>query len=395
MKLVAFSLDEDLLITNQAELSDTIRLFLYNTSPELLELLDYDDDNTFLEPALFYYFLADAAPKNSAPLPQTLYGYLPAAHRLAVLPVKADATGLIYLPGTGYFQVSPQAELLLHWEAAAETLHLTTMAGEPVTAPLLPERWLPNSSIRLALHNTDLLDTYLTAQLAEPVAISTERNYPSLRQAVDLLNQHLPAFARLLSLAIRELVLFNSPTQLSLATISYHGTAFLNVGATENTAVYFLDDLAHQCGHVIFNALTLQTEDFLLVSKHSPLNQFTHESGDKRSVYSVFHAFFTYTTILYCLDHCLQHNLLAAGEQREALARLGFYVSKFRADVAEFPADQVLTAAGRQYHDMFRASQQAIEDRYQRQLEPLSYRNQQYVFDYSRFLAANDELFVQ
>lgn len=392
MQLLAFFLDEELFTANQAELSDTIRLYLYNENPDLLEVLDYDDDNTFLEPSLFYYFLADAAAKKPEPLPQMLYGYLPTAHRPPTIAVQADASGMIYLPQIGYFQTEPETQVLLKWTATSQTLSLTTKTGHPIPAPLLQEQYLPNSSTRLARHSTDLLTTYLASQLAEPVTVSTERNQASLLQAFELLTQHLPNFAQLLTRATREIVLFNSFEPLSLATISYHGTAFLNVGATANTRVFFLDDLAHQCGHIIFNALTLQTDDFLRVPKLTLLNQFTHDQRDQRSVYSVFHAFFTYTTILYCLDHCIQYNLLAETERREALARLGFYVSKFRADLVGFPADQILTAAGIQYRDMFQAGQQAITDRYTSQLEGVSYGNQPYVFDYGLFQAINEQL---
>jgi len=391
MKLLEFIVEEDLLVANQAELSDTVRLLLYQKNPELLEKLDYDDDASFLDPGLFYYFLADEGPKKAPALAQTLYGYLPLAHRPTRQPVQADETGLIYLPQVGYFRTAPNAQAELAWNAATHTLTLLEATGAPSPRLAQPEFHLPGSTIRLAQHNTDLLTHYLDAQLPEPVQASTARNQAALLNTAALLQQHLPDFWRVLGLVAREVVLFNSARQLSMATISYHGTAFLNVGAGPNSPAFFLDDLAHQGGHVIFNALTLQTDDFLNVSKHTPLNQYTHARHDERTVYGAFHGLFTYTSILHCLDYCLHHELLAADYRAEALARLGFYTRKFRQDITSFPAQAVFTAAGLRYWDMFISGLAGIEQRYQRYLATADYRNQPYLFNYALFCSLNGQ----
>lgn len=391
MKLLEFVVEEDLLAANQAELSDTIRLLLYQQDPELLEELDYDDDASFLDPGLFYYFLADEGTKKAPRLAQTLYGYLPLAQRPARQRVQADETGLLYLPRIGYFSAAANAQAELVWDAATQTLTLLDATGAPALRPAQPELYLPGSSIRLAYHNTDLLTHYLDAQLLEPVQASAARNQATLLATTALVQRQLPDFWRVLGLAVREVVLFNSAKQLSLATISYHGTAFLNVGAGPNSPAFFLDDLAHQGGHVIFNALTLQTDDFLTVPKHTPLNQYTHARHDERTVYGAFHGLFTYTSILHCLDYCLHHELLAVEHRGEALARLGFYARKFRQDVTSFPAQAILTPAGLRYWEMFSSGLASLEQQYQGYLAAADYRNQPYLFDYALFCSLNGQ----
>ncbi|GAB2969662.1 hypothetical protein GCM10027048_45690 [Hymenobacter coalescens] len=392
MKLLDFSLDEALIAANQAELSDTIRVQIYEESPELLERLDYDDDASFLEPALFYYFLGQTQAKQPVRLAQTLYGYLPAAHRPAVQPVQADATGVVFLPRLGCFQAEPHAQLLLHWDAAAQQLLWTRPGGEPLALPQQPERFLAGTTIRVAYHDPLILDEELNAQLLESPRDSAARNAAPLQQAAALLQQHQPAFLQLLAQATREVVLFNSTQRLSMATMTYHGGALLNVGTHPNSPVFFLDDLAHQSGHVVFNALTLQTDDFLRVHKLTPLNQFTGEMHDQRPIYGAFHGLFTYTSILHCLDYCLQHQLLSEEHRAEALARLGFYTRKFSGDMAIFPTTEALTPAGLHYHAMFASGLAGIEQRYQDYLQAVSYAHQPYLFDYARFQAQNAQL---
>jgi hypothetical protein len=391
MKLLEFVVEEDLLAANQAELSDTIRVLLYQQAPDLLEKLDYDDDASFLDPGLFYYFLADEGTKKAPALAQTLYGYLPLANRPASQAVQADETGLVYLPRLGYFNITPNAHAQLEWDAATQSLTLLDPAGGALSLPLQPEVQLPGSAIRLAQHNTDLLTHYSDAQLPEPVQASAARNQAALFDAAALLEQHLPALWRVWGLAVREVVLFNSAKQLSLAIITYHGTVFLNVGTGLNSPVFFLDDLAHQGGHVVFNALTLQTDDFLNVPKQTPLNQYTHAKHDERTVYGAFHGLFTYTSILHCLDYCLRHELLAADYRAEALARLGFYTRKFRRDVTSFPAQVILTAEGLRYWAMFASGLASIEQHYQGYLATADYSNQPYLFNYALFCSLNGQ----
>ena len=41
---------------NKTKLIETIKLLLYKENPTLLEKIDFEDDNIFLDPLLFAYF---------------------------------------------------------------------------------------------------------------------------------------------------------------------------------------------------------------------------------------------------------------------------------------------------------------------------------------------------
>src|SRR5688500_16292767 len=83
----------------QIALADTVRTLVYKSDASLFERLDFEDDRTFLEPALFAYFTAPDPPL--ATLEQLLFSYLPEQAQARRFRVYADAHGAIHLPRVG------------------------------------------------------------------------------------------------------------------------------------------------------------------------------------------------------------------------------------------------------------------------------------------------------
>src|SRR2546426_2901954 len=101
-----------------------------------------------------------------------------------------------------------------------------------------------------------------------------------------------PALFDALHAVTRRIFLYNAELPTSFATMSAHGVAFLNV-KDDNDEVFFVDDLAHQCGHVLFNALTQEKERFLARPADTPMRDFCHDQEDPRTLYSALHGLFT------------------------------------------------------------------------------------------------------
>jgi len=78
----------------------------------------------------------------------------------------------------------------------------------------------------------------------------------------------------------RRIVLYSADLPNSFATLSAHGVAFLNV-KDDNDEVFFVDDLAHQCGHIMFNALTQEKPRFLARTADTPLRDFCRDREDR------------------------------------------------------------------------------------------------------------------
>jgi hypothetical protein len=106
-------LTQDRIAQGQSQLVDVIKTLVYKTAPSVFDLLNYDDDETFLEPLLFSWFTSN---EPCVPLEQILFGYIITDKRPADIEVYADANGIIYLPRLGYLFTNLSNEhLSLSW----------------------------------------------------------------------------------------------------------------------------------------------------------------------------------------------------------------------------------------------------------------------------------------
>lgn len=375
--MLLFECQHDLINNNTASLSDSMRMALYQADSGIFSLLDYDNDHTFLEPTLFCYFLSDIDKAIIISLNQSLLGYVSAVNRRSSISVKADRFGLINLPNLGYVRATPNKSFKLDIAQLEQNL--------------IANQFVPKSKIRLCWHPTDLLSYENDISFYEPVELTAQKYQGPLVQAVNFFQQNMPEFWQLIESVTREFVVFNSsPEQHSFAGIMHHGTAYFNVENKSQTSVFFIDDIAHQCGHIIFNVLTLDTGKYLRVPKDFPLKEFTGVSYERRGVYGAFHGLFTYTTILHSLN-CVIDGVPGFGEhlRYEALGRLGFYLDKFSIDLANLNNPKILTDAGMEYHRQFAAGYEFIRQKYQSALAGFNYQNQPYTFQYDLFQYLN------
>ena len=269
------TLTDDLIFCNQISLSDTIRMAFYQENPSLFEILDYEDDFTFLEPSLFCYFLSDMSKMHKVPLLQSLIGYIPTERRLSMMSLTADRFGMVNLPNLGYIRTDSHNIILVD---------LNILPG------LIPNQFVENSKIRMCLHPTDLLAHAGNISFHEPVEQTLARNENALFTATTFLQKQLTDFWSLIASVTREFVVFSSPNHNSFAGIMHHGTAYLNTENKIQTPIFFLDDIAHQCGHIIFNVLTLDTAKYLKVPKDHPLKNYATNPGEMRGAYGAFMA---------------------------------------------------------------------------------------------------------
>lgn len=375
MNILCFDIEDKLILENPSTLSDTVRMAFYQEDPTLFENLDYEDDFAFLEPSLFCYFLCDISKTNKIPLLQSIVGYIPAEKKLAMISLTADRFGMVNLPNLGYIRTEPYNIV---------PVDLSTLTG------LIPDQFVKNSKIRLCLHLTDLLAYAKDVSFHEPVEDTLYKNEDALSVATTFLQKQLPDFWSLIASVTREFVVFSSPNHNSFAGIMHHGTAYFNTENKIQTPVFFVDDIAHQCGHIIFNVITLDTPKYLKVSKDHPLKNYSTNPGEMRGAYGAFHGLFTYTCILHVLDEVLQSQYFTDENLRfEALGRIGFYLHKFYLDLKLMDNPEILTDAGLDFHRQFREGFQEILAKYKKEIQGFDYSNQPYTFQYDRFKESN------
>ncbi|MEX1361818.1 MAG: hypothetical protein AB1Z98_01740, partial [Nannocystaceae bacterium] len=86
---------------------------------------------------------------------------------------------------------------------------------------------------------------------------------------------------------IRMLVVYRGEHPYSFASLAAHGAAFLNTGP-QTSVIALVEDIVHQCGHVIFGAATVEPRALFRVDPYVPLAEVTAE-GDHHGLYESCH----------------------------------------------------------------------------------------------------------
>ncbi len=373
----------------QAELAQTVRSLLTRRASDLIDFFKPEHEAIFLEPALFAWLTAH---RDDIDLQQILYAYLPEAARPSRLRLAADAQGIAHLPRLGYVAgLTPlqQTEVIRQGEANNWVIVAATN-----THPLqfIPARFAAAGLLELT-YNMDPVLWPLFAESKNPHAATIAAHEITEIQtlfdhALTLMRQVRPDIYHLLCMANRRVHLYQAEAPNSFATLSMHGAAFLNRIERPST-LFFLDDFAHQGGHVVFNAATLNHDRFLTIDPTTPLSDFLENSNDQRSLYAAFHGLFTYSLIVSVLLASLHRHILNNQQTHEARGRLGFYLLKFQCDLQNLAQPKLYTAEGVRLYRGFHECYESAIATYAIKLRELDYSNQPYVFHYGRFNELN------
>lgn len=386
VNLLHFAVDRTAIEQQQVELSDMARLLLYERYPQWFEFLDYDDDTIFLNPALIYLFSEQAS--SQIPIEQLLFGYIPDSQKPTVFQVLSDPFGEIYLPNVGYLKTAIKSALVaLNYSDNVFNIQQHTYGHEAI---FCQEKSRENLPILCSCLPFNLyLSIGKPGDVLRPVANTLSIYYRPLNRAFDLLKKHVPAFWDLLVLTTREVCVFESHTLRSMAAVSYQGTAFINTESQAHDEVFFIEDLAHQCGHIMFYLLTWNAGDFLAIPKNTPLKDIVSNKNETRNVYGAFHGLFTYTTILHCLHECLLVNAFTESQALEVHARIGFFMWKFSIDIDYFNRIELFTKKGWEFYKAFRACFETMHRKYKPVYRDFQYQTQPYIFSFTHFCSEN------
>lgn len=371
----------------QTALADTVRALVYKTDPSLFERLDFEDDHTFLEPGLFAYF---TAPNPRATLEQLVFSYLPTARKPRRLRVYADAKGRIHVPRLGRLSGAARDTFCeLDWDSATG-MFFADGFRDPL--PQSYPDYVDGSSVTVGQTVDPLLFRFVVDDWSKRDCRVQPVNYVAhvgaLSRAFLTMRTATPALFNALRTVTRRIFLYNADRPNSFATLSAHGVAFLNV-KHDNDDVFFLDDLAHQCGHIMFNALTHDKDRFLARPADTPLREFCGDPDEPRSLYSAFHGLFTFSTILWILQACVARREFSDRQRHEALGRLAFNLNKIAIDLNNLSTPGLFTEDGQVLYALFESVYETVFRDYHGVASDFDLSNQPYVFDYTRFAALN------
>ena len=365
MKIIDFDLDLPFFQQNRHLLRGMLRSLFETGYPDMANQQALLQESVFDEPLLYYHLLGS---KAYYPIEQITAGYKNVntdAFESGQLPHAKDIHGRAYFPGIGY-------------RDAAENGFSDKNGGR---------EWLGGTGIELYKFIPNIiLDHDPSVSYCPSSLIEDYRN--ALTQAIEKMRLITPEFFELICACTKNICLFRSDSLNSFAGITQHGTCFINVVETDSSEVFFIDDLSHQCGHIIFNILTAKTEDFLNFDKDTYIRDLGGFDVDDRKIYSIFHGLFTYSCILGALDAYLENT--DAEEQSllrlEALVRLGFYITKMFVDLENLYGKNLFTPLGETYYAAFIKNYQRMYDKYHTVIKTFPYANQPYVFSFEQFL---------
>jgi len=370
----------DLLISKD-NISDTIKILIFKESPSLLEKINFEDDNTYLEPLLFAYFNSKENLFSKGALNEILQGYFKIEEKIKIK-YTFNKNEIAYIPKIGYFrkdEINPFDNIII----------LPNTNFEVITHQIINLKYIFKD------FNNNVIDE-------SKITISKmlyEDNKKSLSTALSHIKQYTNNHYSLIEKCCKKIVLFETDPKNtnSFATINAHGIAFLNIYQKEYDEVFFIDDIAHQTGHIIMTTLTFKRKDYFLIDENLNINNITNKHNEYRSFYILYHALYTYYTSTLCLDNCLSNNCFNKKQEYEAIARIGFYLLKYKYDMDNFRKvinhykgiEKVLTEKGiavfKKINDQF----MFIRNKYYDTLKSFSYENQPYNFTYKEFIKLN------
>ncbi|MGC4949507.1 M20 family metallopeptidase [Streptomyces sp. DT224] len=337
------------------ELAETVRTLAAQQEPHS-KVIPVAPLNAFYEPRLYSQLVLGGFPSMTAD--QLLLAATPGEE--TEFSVLTDDEGVICLPGLGQC-ATERRSVALPVRRMPETGALELEGGDETYA-IEPAGFVPGTRIELAERLDPILRTFLDMYIDEPeklTVVSDGSTYlPQIGRALEVIAAVSPVYHQALIESLRAILLFQHPTAESFAALGMHGMIFLNVPDGAG-AGYFVEELVHQGGHVLFSEATLNRGDFFRVDPESPLSEIIGQE-DPRNVYDAFHGLFTehmeYQIVLGALDDGPD----LADERPSFEEHLRSVTARHQRDLRliEPHADKVFTELG---NEVFTAFQQTYE----------------------------------
>ena len=361
-------------------LLETIQFLLYKENPALLEKIDFEDDNVFQEPLLFAYFNSKKDNLFSDNmLTEIMQGYFVEKEPL-VLKESYNQEGIAYIPNAGYFDKDGNK--------VDEICIINNTLIELIIHPI----------VHLKTIFKDFNENVLDENKIEISKTFSLKNIKALVNAFQFIKQSSTEHFDLIEQCCKKILLFKTDPKNtnSFATINAHGIAFFNVYQKDYDEVFFVDDIAHQTGHIIMTTILFERKKYFLIDENQNIGSFTKNKSEYRNFYILFHALYTYYTTLLCLDACLENNCFDKKQLHEAFGRIGFYLLKYKSDLLNFEKvinyhnglQNVLTEEGIGLFKKIEKMYFEMLIKYKKD-NSFNYKNQPYNFTYSEFIKLN------
>lgn len=369
---------------NLSDIAETMQILCYQNYPSFF-LENYNTDiNLYLEPLLFTLLNYNNF-FDEKDFKQISRGYISNTSTDGIVCSRYNSNNVAYLPKIGYLKKKANQILpLLKVEnSLIEVLKVSTPFLKPVFQTSSGES-ISNKNIQIS---ESLVEKFL----------------PLLNRAFYFLRHSVPEHTKLIEKVCKMFVIYKTdPVNTnSFATINAHGIAFINVYQDHYNEVFFVDDIAHQTGHIIMTTALFKRKDIFKINENINIGNFTNNKKEYRNLYVLFHALYTYNSTLLCLEACIDNNFFKDDLYTEAIARICFYLRKFSLDMNNLgliinchnSVNNVLTKKGQIILKEIAKQFQVSLKRWESTGLTLDFSNQTYNFNFKLFVEANPEFY--
>jgi hypothetical protein len=314
-------------------ITQNLKILLYKQNEKIFEVLNFEQDIIYSDPLLFAYF--NDKSKINKTTESITYGY---SDNNVIFELFSDKLGRVYLPNVGWFLTNYKNDSLVF-----DKLNFKLFKDkEEIPFEFEKIECIENTNIELLKYPIPLLEQcYFNTEkelLDVEIEQITKKHLKNCTKAYHLIKQYIPTQFELIEKYAPKCVIFNIDTfqRNSFATFAAQGIGFYNAYQKDYDEVFFLDDIAHQTGHAIFNVLIFDSNQFFKKDKSTILETINMPDGsliENRDLHVIFHALYTYYTSFICLDTCLENNVFQGKQEHEAIGRIAFYLNKCYTDL--------------------------------------------------------------
>lgn len=376
------------------EVLNQIRILLYKKDKNIFEILDFENDEIYREPLLFAFF--NNKIKTIQNVESLIFGY---TSKDLLFTVFSDEFGRVYLPKIGWLHTKHKEESFLYDKKKSNLLK----NDQIIDFEFEKLKIIENTNIELIKYSIPLLkQCYFNTDLKRvdvEIENISKKHLNNVVKAYNLIKKYVPEQFKLIEKYAPKCVIFDVDTyqRNSFATFSAHGIGFYNAYQQDYDEVFFVDDIAHQTGHVILNTLTFDTHKFFKIDKDLVLKTLEGPFVEKRSIYIVFHALYTYYTSFICLNNCLENDAFEGRQKHEAIGRIVFYINKCYSDLlliesdinSDIVSNDYFTNEGFSIYKEIKNKWKEMYNKWFKEVKTLKLDNQPYNFTYEKFIELN------
>ena len=379
------------LVKGRENLIQNVKLVLYKKDPQIFDKIDFENDQIYLNPLLF----AVLTSKKINDFNQAIWHFC----QETKIEINIDESGYIYISNLGFFHLEEKVGKV----SFIKNNNFEIIFEGKLVKYKFEASKLILSKFELLYHPVFLLNEHFFDEFGTNVPVeitNTSKKFePYLITALNHIKNVNPEWYKLLEENLKKIILFEdkSGRRNSFATQSVHGCIFLNCFQDNYNEVFFIEDIAHQAGHVIFNTFLASNPNIYKCDKNHEifLNREIDEYNEPRELYVMIHAMYTYESILQCFVKCLDNNIFSGSKRHELLGRIKYTLYKFLRDFEllsindEQGKNIFFTDEGLEILNWFKETFILVCNKYGDELDLVDISNQPYNFSYSKFLELN------